>query len=59
MSVTVRELMPAQVDIAARHALPTGAFLVAEIDGAIAGTTGHGFTPCGRDDVDVHLQRRI
>jgi GNAT superfamily N-acetyltransferase len=115
-----RDANPDLIDIEASYSEPNGAFLVAEADGRIVGTTGllleagrarlvrvgvarearrtgvasalldkaielaaaagireliahtqpewvaamafyraHGFTPCGRDDVDVHLRRRI
>jgi ribosomal protein S18 acetylase RimI-like enzyme len=115
-----RDANPDLIDIATSYSEPSGAFLVAEIDGRIVGTTGllldprqarivrvgvarglrrsgiasallakaielaaaagiheviaytqpewtaavafyraHGFTPYGRDDVDVHLRRSI
>jgi GNAT superfamily N-acetyltransferase len=115
-----RDANPDLIDIEASYSEPNGAFLVAEADGRIVGTTGllleagrarlvrvgvarearrtgvasalldkaielaaaagireliahtqpewvaamafyraHGFTPHGRDDVDVHLRRRI
>ena len=118
--VVDRDANPDLVDIATTYSEPSGAFLVAEIDGDIVGTAGllldaeharivrvgvarryrrsgiasalldkaielaaaariremiaytqpewtaavsfyrtHGFTPYGRDDVDVHLRRSI